>query len=55
MCQHGREWENEEERLAGVWYKGNPGFVGTKRSVGLSYRFRRHALEDMEWWRLGPK
>ena len=39
MCQYGREWENEEERLAGVWYKGNPGFVGTKRSVALLTAF----------------
>ena len=37
---------NEEERLAGMGYKGNLGFVGIERSVSLPHRFRVHEMVE---------
>ena len=36
-------------------HKGNPGFVGAKRAVGLLHPHRFRPLEYMKWRRHGPK
>ena len=46
MCQYVRECENEEERLAGVGYKGHPGFVGAETAVALPHRFGVHEMVE---------